>query len=432
MARIFTWLIISAVSLLLLFSCSKKNEISELDVKRVVKNLSSDSLKGRHAFKPEIHLAADLISSEFETIGLAPLPGHDGYRQNFNVYTIHPDSVSVIINNNPLDGNHYFGLLNTESLSWRNGDVDVLTISEEDNFRERFKELTSDRAASLVVVDKTHKKWFHRYRSYYSGKTRTFELDKKPSDVFILCSPDVTEFNIFYKSKITAAELFNVTGIIEGRRSDEIVLFTAHYDHIGVITPVGRDSIANGANDNASGVAAVIELARHYSNRPKPERTIYFVAFTAEESGGYGSRYFAEQINPDHIVAMFNIEMIGKPALEGPHSAWITGFEYSSFGEILQNSMDDSSFVFYADPYPGQNLFYRSDNAALARLGVPAHTISTTPINVDRDYHQTSDEFQTVQIPHITNTIQAIAKASRVIISGDETPTRIHPDSLNH
>ncbi|HBX64765.1 MAG TPA: hypothetical protein DEG32_00875, partial [Balneolaceae bacterium] len=96
-------------------------------------------------------------------------------------------------------------------------------------------------------------------------------------------------FDIQIKNNVTPIDLYNVAGKIEGERDDEIVLISAHYDHIGVVSPVDEDSVANGANDNASGVSAVIELARYFKEMPKPERTIYFVTFTAEEVGGYGS-----------------------------------------------------------------------------------------------------------------------------------------------
>jgi len=224
-------------------------------------------------------------------------------------------------------------------------------------------------------------------------------------------------------------ELSNVVGMIAGNRTDEFVVFSAHYDHIG-IRPGGDDVIANGANDNASGTTAVIELARYFNSQPKPERTLLFVAFTAEESGGLGSRHFSEQLDPDSIVAMFNIEMIGKPAVSGPNTAWITGFERSSFGEILQRAVEDTQYGFYADPYPDQNLFSRSDNATLARLGVPAHSISTTPIDVDPDYHQVTDHVDTLDLDHMTETIRAIAMAGGTIISGAETPTRVDPSSI--
>ena len=155
-----------------------------------------------------------------------------------------------------------------------------------------------------------------------------------------------------------------------------------------------------------------------------------FVAFTAEELGGYGSRYFSQQVDPDQIVAMFNIEMIGKPAAGGANSAWITGFDRSDFGQILQKAVEGTEYEFYADPYPTQNLFYRSDNATLARLGVPAHSIFTTPIDVDHDYHQVSDEIETLDLDHLANTIGAIAAGAETIVSGEATPTRIDPTTV--
>jgi Zn-dependent M28 family amino/carboxypeptidase len=321
-------------------------------------------------------------------------------------------------------------LIYEEGISWKNN-TDIEIIDEGDDYRSQFRKFSSDDESSLIMVNEEHKMLFHRYRSYFSRSNRTMELGTKPNDVFVLSNETVNSSEIQFTNLIKPIELFNVAGKIEGNREDEIVLISAHYDHIGVVSPVDEDSIANGANDNASGVSAVIELARYFQEMPKPERTIYFVAFTAEEVGGYGSRYFSSQVDPDQIMAMFNIEMIGKPAVEGPNTAWITGFNRSTFGEILQNSIADSSFTFYPDPYPSQNLFYRSDNATLAGLGVPAHSISTTPIDVDQDYHKVTDEFKTLNITHTTNTIDAIAKAAWIIISGEQTPTRIKNEDEN-
>ena len=92
--------------------------------------------------------------------------------------------------------------------------------------------------------------------------------------------------------------------------------------------------------------------------------------------------------------------------------------------------MAGTEYEFYADPYPTQNLFFRSDNATLARLGVPAHSISTTPIDVDPDYHQVSDEVDTLDLDHMTNTIRAIAMAAATIMSGEATPTRVDPETV--
>lgn len=411
-------------------SCDQEPEVSQYNVERIIKTLSANEMKGRHAYDPEISDAADFISGEFSTIGLTTVPNEESFRQSFTLYSIKTAESSVTINNKLFDEKHYFGLIHEEGINWKNN-TNIKIIEAGDDYRARFREFAFDGDSSIIVVNEAHKMLFHRYRSYFSRSNRTMELGNEPNDVFILSDEAVNSSEIVIKNNIKPIELFNVAGKIEGKRKDEIVLISAHYDHLGVVTPVEEDSIANGANDNASGVSAVIELARYFKQMPQPERSIYFVTFTGEEIGGYGSRYFSKQVNPDKIIAMFNIEMIGKPAVEGPNTAWITGFERSSFGEILQNSVKDSSFIFYPDPYPSQNLFYRSDNATLAELGVPAHSISTTPIDVDQDYHKVTDEFSTLDISHTTNTISAIAKAARVIISGHETPTRIPTEEEN-
>jgi Zn-dependent M28 family amino/carboxypeptidase len=221
-------------------------------------------------------------------------------------------------------------------------------------------------------------------------------------------------------------KLFNVVGVIPGRsKPEEIVIFSAHYDHLGIVRPIAGDSIANGADDNASGVTAVISLARYFRQLNNNERTLVFAAFTAEERGGFGSRHFSQKLNPDHIVAMFNIEMIGKPSKFGKNTAFITGYEMSDFGDILQRNLEGTAFKFHPDPYPEQKLFYRSDNAALAALGVPAHTISTDQIDKDKFYHTVGDELKTLNINNIKATIKAIALSARSIIAGTDTPKRI-------
>jgi Zn-dependent M28 family amino/carboxypeptidase len=315
-------------------------------------------------------------------------------------------------------------------LNWSLSDVSIKKISDSEDFRSSFNTYRNDSESSIVVVANEHVEWFNRYRSYYSRANRTLKIDQKPNDLFVLMNGSVNSAKVEIFNELETLELENIVGKIQGKSDDEIVLFSAHYDHIGIVNPVEEDSVVNGDNDNASGVAGVIELARYFSSGQTPERTLYFVGFTAEEMGGFGSRHFSEQIEPERIVAMVNIEMIGKPAVEGENTAWITGFDKTSFGEIFKEHSPDN-FRFYADPFTNQNLFYRSDNATLARKGVPAHTISTTPIDVDQDYHQVSDEFNTINIPHTTNTIRAIAQVSELLASGEVTPTRLPVESGN-
>lgn len=227
------------------------------------------------------------------------------------------------------------------------------------------------------------------------------------------------------KEDETPQFLHNVVGMIKGSsRPDEYVIFSGHYDHIGIRKAVDGDSIANGADDDASGITAIILLAEHFKQHP-PERSLIFAAFTAEEIGGFGSRFFSQQLDPAQIVAMFNIEMIGKESKFGRNSAFITGFERSDFGKILQRNLEGSDFQFHPDPYPEQRLFYRSDNATLARLGVPAHTISTTQIDKDTLYHSVNDEVESLDMKNIADIIEAIAVSSKSIVDGKDAPTRI-------
>ncbi|MEX2477879.1 MAG: M20/M25/M40 family metallo-hydrolase [Gracilimonas sp.] len=418
-------LLLVLTTFLLLLSCSKPAEITEQNVTRIIQTLSADNMKGRHAFSEEIHLAADFISNEFDQIGLSPLPENSDFKQEFTIHSVKPAEASISINGQNLENEYYFSLVLSEELNWTTGDASVKYISKEDSYRDKFSEFNDDNESSIIAVSTDHAKWFHRYRTYFGRSNRTFEINTSPNDIFVLADERITEFDIDLEFDIEPIKLFNIVGMIEGERTDEIVLFSAHYDHIGVITPANEDSVANGANDNASGISGLIELARYYESRDTPQRTIYFVAFTAEEVGGYGSKYFSQQIEPEQFVTMINMEMIGKPATEGPNTAWITGFEHSSLGDILQESTQQSDFEFYPDPYPSQNLFYRSDNAPFAEMGIPAHSISTTPIDVDQDYHRVTDELKTLHIPHTTNTIRAVAKACETIISGEKTPTRI-------
>jgi len=127
---------------------------------------------------------------------------------------------------------------------------------------------------------------------------------------------------------------------------------------------------------------------------------------------------------------MFNIEMIGTESKWGINSAYITGYERSSMGEILQKNLKGSGFTFYPDPYPNEQLFYRSDNATLARQGVPAHTISTSKMDSEKYYHTQGDEIGTLDMKNMARIIKSIAVSSTSIVSGKDTPSRVDTRQL--
>lgn len=232
-----------------------------------------------------------------------------------------------------------------------------------------------------------------------------------------------------FKNRRTQEEItaFNVIGVLEGKsKKDEYVVVSGHYDHLGIIKKEGvLDSIYNGADDDASGTAAVMALAEYFTKKNNNERSIVFVAFTAEEMGLVGSTHFGKDVDPSKFVAGINIEMIGKQSNFGPKTAWLTGFERSDFGKIIQKNLEGTGYKLFPDPFKKFNLFFRSDNASLARLGIPSHTFSTGPIDVDVHYHKASDEAETLNIANITETIRAIAIGTESIINGTDTPTRV-------
>ena len=151
-----------------------------------------------------------------------------------------------------------------------------------------------------------------------------------------------------------------------------------------------------------------------------------FVAFTAEEIGLYGSANFSKLLNPDDVTAMLNLEMIGKPSKFGPGRIWMTGADKSNLIELLNDNLAEENKI-QPNPYTKHNLFYRSDNATLAKLGVPAHSFSTVQMDTDKHYHSSSDDISTLDFDSMHKVVQNLAKAAYPLISGDITPDRVKP-----
>lgn len=403
--------------------------IKQDDVERIIKTLSADDMQGRGTFTPGIEKAAQFIEAEYKNIGLVPMAGNTGYRQNFTMVKTAVSKAEVSINGAVIDSKN-IAASGDVSYNWTNlTDAEIVKVTPDKDLRTAFMGIRRSGKSSLVLVDPKFSDIFDRIQSLYSNGSVSFK--NKPANatkaVFVLGTFEDIK-SIAVNCEVTTRELplFNIAGIIPGKtKPDEFVVFSGHYDHLGIVKPVGQDSIANGADDDASGTTAVISLARYYKKLNNNARTLIFVAFTAEEIGEFGSQYFATTVDPDKVVAMFNIEMIGKASKWGQNSAFITGFERSDFGTILQKNLEGTAFKFYPDPYPDQNLFYRSDNASLAAVGVPAHTISTDQIDVDKLYHTVKDEFSSLDVANITSAIRAIALSSRTIVAGTDTPKRV-------
>ena len=325
------------------------------DAKRLLSALADDSMQGRGTGTPGAQRAARMIADEMRRIGLAPL-GDSGYFQRVPVSA---DSVSSRPRRrvpDPKDSTKFVFVIDTSApLQWR---------------------------VALRV------------------KARLADLDTVPAE--------------------RRRPAVNVVGVIRGADPalrNEHILVDAHYDHLGVRGPgVNGDSIYNGADDDASGVTAVLEIARQLSQGPRPRRTVVFAATIGEEVGLLGTNWYIA--NPplplEQMAANLEIEMIDRPdsLAGGPGRAWLTGYERSTMGEALAAN----GIPIVPDMRPQQGFFQRSDNIAFARRGIVAHTLST--FNLHMDYHRPSDEWSKADFAHMAGVINAAARAARLLSDG--------------
>ena len=406
--------------------------ITSKKVTRIEKTLSADDMQGRKTFTPGIDKASAFIESEFKKAGLKTFMGAANFRQEFFMTNSKTTASKIIINGNEIDNSKIavFSYQPQVSLTEKN-DITVVKISKSDNLRQKFNEYLNGSKSYLVLVDDS----FGKSLSNFQNIDKTKANPGTNTVLFVFGVTEATTFSIELTNTISKKALNNVVGVLPGKsKPNEYVIFSAHYDHLGISSPKDgaktTDSIYNGANDDAAGSTAVIMLANYFKKQKNNERTIIFTTLVAEEMGGYGAKFFSKQLPADKVIAMFNLEMIGTESKWGKNSAYITGFEKSNMGEILQRNLEGTAFKFYPDPYPKEQLFYRSDNATLARLGVPAHTISTSKMDDEPTYHTVNDEFETLDIDNMTEVIKAIALSSSSIINGKDTPSRVDTAQL--
>lgn len=201
----------------------------------------------------------------------------------------------------------------------------------------------------------------------------------------------------------------NVVGLIEGTdQKDEYIIYSAHWDHLGIGHPVDGDSIYNGAVDNASGVAVLLAIAEAFKKGPQPKRSVVFLAVTAEEQGLLGSAYYAEHpiYPPEKTVADINMDAFESP---GPmKDLTITGYGQSEMDEYAKEAAEKQGRYIIPDPEAEKGYFFRSDHFNFAKIGIPALYAAGSFEDFDhgpeyiqkkndeyreKHYHQPSDEY---------------------------------------
>lgn len=217
---------------------------------------------------------------------------------------------------------------------------------------------------------------------------------------------------------------YNLVGIVEGNDPElknEYIIIGAHYDHIGVRHGQVADTIANGANDNASGTATVLEIARYFGRKHTNGRSLIFAFFSAEEEGLLGSDHLARRLREQDLplYLMLNFEMTGVPMTDKDYLMYVTGYDKSNLAEIC-NGYAGENIVGFLPTAEGFGLFQRSDNYPFhQQFNVPSQTFCTFDFTNFDQYHKVGDELQLMDLDHMATlagkmapVIEAISNAT--------------------
>lgn len=215
---------------------------------------------------------------------------------------------------------------------------------------------------------------------------------------------------------------YNMVGVIPGKDKNlknEYIILGAHYDHIGITKSDSNDTIANGANDNASGTVTVLELARYFGSIKTNKRSIIFALFSAEEKGLLGSKHLAQKLKDQNLnlYTMLNFEMVGVPMVDKDHLMYLTGYQLSNLAEV-SNSYATEKIAGFLPKAKEFNLFKRSDNLPFHELfNVPSQTYSTFDFTNFDHYHKVGDEATLMDFDHMANVVNKVIPVMEGIIN---------------
>lgn len=445
--------------------------------------LASDALEGRDTPSPGLEAAAAYIASEFHRFGMTPAGDPGSFIQRWPYTTRAMDVSSVRFDvtargasRSYTYGSDYYatpGLRGSfrGGLAWVGSDVPPASVrgtalqgraailapgaalAGQSLVRARAAADSAGAGALIVVlapdIDETRIRsmgggfrspgaipvFFLRHdraRSLLADARQDFDALAAAGAPRRIVPLDGIEANLHATIAETVHRVPNVAGIVEGsdpQLKNTYVVFSAHMDHTGICAPLAEDRICNGADDDASGTAAIIELAEAFSMMPvRPKRSLLFLAVSGEEKGLLGSRHFAD--NPtvpiESIVANVNMDMIGR---NNPDSVVVIGQQYSSLGPLLHrvnSNLPEPRMVIADDLWPEQRFFFRSDHFNFARREVPAIFFFT---GVHEDYHQPSDTVDKIDLEKITRITRLIFHYAHAIAE-DVDPPRWDPDGL--
>ena len=410
--------------------------------------LSSDVMAGRGSATRDEEIAATYVASEFMAYGLKPAPGMTTYLQSAELsapeldgkatitvggVVLHEGADFIILRSNARDASGVVVRTSVAKAGETKGAALVVDSGKGTTSMQRIQSqgaLSQLGAAMLLVPEDDSTKMLY---SRYGMKTRTPMVLKDDADApgtsIVAVKPEALEklasgstalLTLHVVPEAAPRKTFNAIGYLAGSDSASgTILLTAHLDHLGVGRAVNGDAIYNGANDDAAGTTAVLELAHALASGPKLKRNVLFVCYGSEEAGELGSTYFGAHspVPLKDLVTNLEFEMIGNQDPKMPKGVLLlTGWERSNLGPTLK----EHGALLGPDPYPEQHFFERSDNYALALKGVVAHTAAgwgTPPT-----YHQPNDDMEHLDIGFMTAAIQSLVEPVRWLASSDFVP----------
>jgi hypothetical protein len=415
----------SLFSFLLLFALYSP-AFSQLEkVESDLNYLASDALKGRKNGSPELLEAAKWIANEFKNIGLESPSFTNDYLQEVTLIEAENKYRSLLLNGMSINEDKFFVLgqkakfqINSERA------IEVFVVEEQDNIMRVLNEIQNVTGSYAVLIHPAHRARYNKIKMHFTKPKKELENEEANFSLWVLTNEkNIHSIDLSVVNALNKSVIYNVIGELPTTLSENRNwIYSAHYDHLGIINEAGSDSIANGANDDASGVVAMLELARRFTNGEAPDKGLYFVAFAGEEIGLFGSRKLVSTLDLNTIEAMINIEMIGIPNNDlGPQSAFISGYDLSYLPTDIAKNSSSETFMFFPDPYIRLHLFRRSDNYSFAKFGIPAHSVSTYSED-DYTYHTVDDEIENLDIEHIMEVINAIYLSSYPLLQLDYNP----------
>jgi hypothetical protein len=382
-------------------------------VRETLEFLAGDALLGRDTPSAGLEAAAEYVARRFAQAGLEPIGAHGTYFHRYTLpgHELDPKGVRVVVEEG---GKRTTLAPGTDVRWWRGtrgaeGVTDPIRIGAEDLVGDRLRNRLRGGKPILVEVGADSPLWLAA-----AGKRNTIGGRGAP---WLLVREGLLGKDAAITVTVPAApsadvELRNVVGLLPGRRpAEEYVLFSAHYDHIGVDLPRNGDAVRNGADDDATGTTAVVLLAEAFAARKASlPRGLVFVCFSAEERGLLGSKAFAEKppLPLERVVANVNLEMLGRPPPGRRLQAWITGADLSDFKAIVEPGLRRAGIELVKFDMAAQ-LFFASDNYSLARAGVVAHSISAGSLH--EDYHQPGDQVEKIDAEHMADVIEGLYEA---------------------